>query len=131
MTAKSRAIQLTRLNVSKIFGEKSAESRLKTMSELWVPSSETFFVDSTGVFKSHEAISEMIDHFQSLDGPQDELVELGEVETLKYDEQDDVWVTRLKWGVVAPGEPPKVTGWDVVTVVKGRIKACYAFVDSK
>lgn len=90
MTAKSRAIQLTRLNVSKIFGEKSAESRLKTMSELWVPSSETFFVDSTGVFKSHEAISEMIDHFQSLDGPQDELVELGRSYFLCVDKKEQV-----------------------------------------
>ncbi|KAH7402596.1 hypothetical protein BKA66DRAFT_449117 [Pyrenochaeta sp. MPI-SDFR-AT-0127] len=131
MTARSRAVELTKLNLSAIFGEKNVQTRLKTIANLWVPSSEVFFLDSMGVFKSHEAISGMVDHIQSLAGPQNDFVELGEVETLQHDKEDDVWVTRLKWGVAAPGGQPNLTGWDIVTIVKGRIKACYTFLDSK
>jgi hypothetical protein len=53
----------------------------------------------------------------------------GEVECLKHDESTDTWVTRVKWGVGASKEDLKLTGWDVLTVVAGRIKACYTFLD--
>lgn len=37
---------------------------------------------------------------------------------------------RLAWGHGPVGEPPKVTGLDVVSVRDGRIVALYAFIDT-
>jgi hypothetical protein len=148
MTTQDRAIELTKLNLNAIFGEKNVQKRLSAISSLWVPSSEVLFVDATGVFKSHEAISGMVDMIQSLGGEEDEFVELGEemaknyvgkkvmlimfigfVECLKHDEEGDVWVTRLKWGVGSKREKLGLTGWDVLTIVGGKIKTCYTFLD--
>ncbi|KAF1841785.1 uncharacterized protein K460DRAFT_294206 [Cucurbitaria berberidis CBS 394.84] len=128
MTTQAHAITLTKLNLSAIFGEKDVQTRLKTIADLWVSSPEVFFLDSLGVFKSHEAISGMVGTVQGFGGPDDEFVEL---KTLKHDEEDDVWVTRVKWGVGSPGGELALTGWDVVTIVGGKIKACYTFLDSK
>ena len=55
----------------------------------------------------------------------------GEVECLKHDEESDMWVTRLQWGEGPKGGSPRVTGWDIVTIVSGRIKACYTFLDPR
>jgi hypothetical protein len=54
---------------------------------------------------------------------------LGEVECLKHDSETDTWVTRVRWGVGVSKEELKLTGWDVLTIVDGRIKACYTFLD--
>jgi hypothetical protein len=56
---------------------------------------------------------------------------IGEVECLKHDEGTDTWVTRVKWGVGTSKEEVKLTGWDVLTIVGGKIKACYTFLDGK
>lgn len=42
-----------------------------------------------------------------------------------------MWVTRVKWGVGPPEGEYVMTGWDVLTIVGGKIKACYTFLDSK
>lgn len=55
----------------------------------------------------------------------------GEVEALTHDDKEDVWVTRMRWGVGPPKGDPVLTGWDVLTIVGGKIKACYTFLDSK
>ncbi len=39
-------------------------------------------------------------------------------------------VGRQAWGHGPVGEPPKVTGLDVVTVRDGRIVVLYAFIDT-
>lgn len=54
----------------------------------------------------------------------------GEVECLAKDDEGDLWVTRLKWGVGPPGGEPRMKGWDVLTIVGGKVKACYTFLDS-
>ena len=69
------------------------------------------------------------------------MIGIGEIEALKYDPEDDVWVTRVKWGVRSPPPPSSsggeeeeelaLTGWDVLTIVGGKIKACYTFLDAK
>lgn len=59
------------------------------------------------------------------------MYDAGEVECLKQDEDDDIWVTRLKWRVGPKGAAPRTTGWDILTIVGGRIKACYTFLDSQ
>jgi hypothetical protein len=56
---------------------------------------------------------------------------VGDVDVLQRDEREDLWVTRLKWGVGPPGGEFKLTGEDVLTIVAGRIKSCYTFLDPK
>jgi hypothetical protein len=54
------------------------------------------------------------------------------VECLKHDEEDDIWVTKVRWGIKTPtGEKLALTGLDVLTIVGGKIKACYTFLDGK
>jgi hypothetical protein len=54
-----------------------------------------------------------------------------EVECLKHNDESDVWLTRSKWGQGSKGGTPRVTGWDGVTIVGKRIKACYTFLDNQ
>ncbi|KAF2632531.1 hypothetical protein BU25DRAFT_487009 [Macroventuria anomochaeta] len=131
MTSQIRAAELTKLNIHAIFGEKDAAKRLQVISSTWAVSGEILFVDATGVYKAHDAISAMVEKIQSLGGPDDEFVDLSEVECLKHDVEEDIWVTRVKWGVGPKGAAPGLTGWDVLTIVGGRIKACYTFLDAQ
>lgn len=56
---------------------------------------------------------------------------VGDVDVLQKDGTADLWVTRLKWGVGPKGGELKLTGEDVVTIVDGKIRALYTFLDSK
>jgi|SRR5690242_1115073 len=76
MTSQNRAIELTKLNLHSIFGERAAEKRLHTIMKTWGASGELLFVDEMGVFKTHEAISGVVDKIQSLGDPDDSFVEL-------------------------------------------------------
>ncbi|KAH6620332.1 hypothetical protein C7974DRAFT_231302 [Boeremia exigua] len=130
MTSRDRAVELTKLNIHTIFGERDVTKRLQAMSDTWAASGEISFVDTMGVFKTHESISEMVEKIQGFGGPEDVFVELGDVECLKYGEEEDMWVTRVKWGVGPKDAKPGMTGWDVLTITGGRIKACYTFIDA-
>ena len=55
----------------------------------------------------------------------------GEVDVLQKDDKEDLWVTRIKWGVGSPGGEFKLTGMDVLTIVAGRIEKCYTFLETK
>ena len=77
-TPQSYAKTLTLLNLSSIFGQKDIPTRMKAIADLWVPSPDVLFVDALGVFKSHEAISGMMDKIQGMGGVGDEFVALGE-----------------------------------------------------
>ncbi|KAF2823452.1 hypothetical protein CC86DRAFT_372402 [Ophiobolus disseminans] len=129
MTSHSRATQLTSLNLSAIFSERHIPTRLATIASLWVSSGDALFVDPLGVFKTHDAISGMVDRILSMGSERDEFFELSEVECLQHDDESDTWVTRVKWGVGASREDVKLVGWDVLTIVGGRIKACYTFLE--
>lgn len=76
MTFQARAIELTKLNIHAIFDEKDAAKRLQSISSMWGASGEVLFVEATGVFKTHKAISNMVEKIQALGSPQDEFVEL-------------------------------------------------------
>lgn len=76
MTSQNRAIELTKLNLHSIFGERAAEKRLHTILKIWGASGEVSFVDETGVFKTHEAISGVVEKIQSFGDPDDGFVEL-------------------------------------------------------
>ncbi len=55
---------------------------------------------------------------------------LGEYDVLQHDIDTDTWVARVKWGVGLPGEEPGLTGLDIVTIVAGKIKSCYTFIEN-
>jgi hypothetical protein len=78
MTTQDRAVELTKLNIYAIFGEKDPKSRLRTISSLWAPDNELLFVDPTSVSKSHLSISNIVGKIQSLGSPEDEFVISGE-----------------------------------------------------
>jgi hypothetical protein len=59
------------------------------------------------------------------------LIGLGDVNVLKEDAETDTWFTRLRWGVGPKGGEFVLTGEDVVTIVGGKIKALYTFLDTK
>lgn len=78
MTTKDSAVELTRLNIHAIFGEKNSAKRLTIISSLWAPDNELLFVDAHGVYKTHSAISSMVGKIQTLGGPSDAFTELSE-----------------------------------------------------
>ncbi|KAF2741548.1 hypothetical protein EJ04DRAFT_507321 [Polyplosphaeria fusca] len=127
MTTKETAIKLTRDNLMHIFGESDEAKRLKTIETLWFPSGECMFIDAMGVFKTHQAISGMVSQLEEMN-PGQVFTELSSYDVLQQDKETDTWVTRVKWGVGPPGKKPGLTGWDVVTIVGGKIKACYTFL---
>ncbi|KAF3039112.1 hypothetical protein E8E11_005551 [Didymella keratinophila] len=53
-----------------------ASRRLTVLSELWVTSGESLFVDLLDECRTHEAISAVIDRIQGLGGREDVFVEL-------------------------------------------------------
>ncbi|ORY05294.1 hypothetical protein BCR34DRAFT_572125 [Clohesyomyces aquaticus] len=57
--------------------------------------------------------------------PGDVFSELSEVDVLKRSDDEDLWVTRPKWGF------GKVTGEDIVTIVGGRVKTLYTFLNKQ
>ncbi|KAF2876900.1 hypothetical protein BDV95DRAFT_614175 [Massariosphaeria phaeospora] len=130
MTARSTAISLTRSNLTSIFSEPNANARLSAIQQLWAPSGDCLFIDALGVFKSHQAISDMVEKILGMGSEGDVFTELDEVDVLSWDEEQDLWVTRVKWGTGAPGGEFKLKGWDVVTIVGGKIKACYTFLET-
>jgi hypothetical protein len=76
MTTKDRAIALTQLNLHAIFSEKNATTRLKSIAELWVADGEAFFVDPHAIYKTHTAISDMVDGLRAQGEPEDKFIEL-------------------------------------------------------
>jgi hypothetical protein len=61
MTTQAQAIALTKANLHTIFSEPNSETRLAALARLWVPSTSSLFIDPDGVYKTHEAISDMIE----------------------------------------------------------------------
>ena len=53
-----------------------------------------------------------------------------EVDVLHQDEEADLWGTKVKFGVGPAGGDLILTGEDVLTIVRGKIKALYAFIDA-
>ncbi|KAF2007196.1 hypothetical protein P154DRAFT_592409 [Amniculicola lignicola CBS 123094] len=130
MTTKETAIQLTRANLYSIFGETNPSTRLSKIAQLWVPDTEVLFIDPLGVFNTHQGISDMVAKLQDM-GPGQVFTELSEVDVLSPSTDQDLWVTRLKWGAGPPGGEPVLTGEDVMTIVGGKIKTLYTFLGGK
>lgn len=68
---------------------------MKAIADLWVPSSDVLFIDALGVFKSHEAISEMVEKIQGMSGESDKFVALGKLLMRKDTLNDDMNSSNL------------------------------------
>ncbi|KAH8810929.1 hypothetical protein F5884DRAFT_897452 [Xylogone sp. PMI_703] len=128
MTSSTTVTKLVQENLREVFGESDPKKRLSALSRLWVPSSESLFVDPLGVFRSHEAISDLVGSLH-VQYPGMAFSERGEVQILYETQDEDFRVARLQWGHGTPGEEPVVTGEDVVTIVGGKIKSLYTFLN--
>jgi hypothetical protein len=76
MATKEQAIQLTKDNLHLVFGERDVTKRLETISVKYVLSSEVLFIDPMGVYRSHQAVSDMVSKLQEM-GPEDVFSEIG------------------------------------------------------
>ena len=110
---------LTR-NLLEVFGEQDAAKRRSAIAALW--HEDGVFADPHGRYVGYAALNGAVSQlharfpgfvFRPTGAPQS-----------FYD------VGRLAWGHGPVGEPPKVTGLDVITVRDGRIVALYAFIDT-
>jgi hypothetical protein len=111
---------LTR-NLLEVFGERDAVKRRSAIAVLWAE--DGVFVDPFGRYVGYTALNDAVSQLHAK-FPGFTFAAIGAPQVF-YD------VGRLAWGHGPVGEPPKVTGLDVVTVRDGRIVALYAFIDTQ
>jgi len=128
MTTSTVVTKILQDNLYLIFGESDPEKRLVALSQLWVPSSNSLFIDPLGIFRSHQAISDLVGSLHK-ENQGWEFKETGPVQILFESSEEDLRVARLPWSYGPPGEDPKVTGEDVATLKEGKIQTLYTFLD--
>jgi hypothetical protein len=110
---------LTR-NLLEVFGERDAVKRRSAIAALWAE--DGVFVDPYGRYVGNAALNDAVSQLHEK-FPGFVFAPIGAPQAF-YD------VGRLAWGHGAVGEPPKVTGLDVVAVRDNRIVVLYAFIDT-
>ena len=80
------------------------------------------FADPHGRYVGWQALDEAVEQLHAR-FPGFEFSPIGSPQTF-YE------VGRQAWGYGPSGQPPKVTGEDVITVRDGRIASLYAFIDA-
>ena len=110
---------LTR-NLLEVFGERDAVKRRFAIAALWAE--DGVFVDPYGRYVGYTALNDAVSQLHAK-FPGFVFAPIGAPQAF-YD------VGRLAWGHGPVGEPPKVTGLDVVTVRDSRIVVHYAFIDT-
>jgi hypothetical protein len=106
-------------NLLDVFGDRDAVKRYSVIEALWAE--DGVFADPYGRYVGHAALNDAVSQLHSR-FPGFVFTPIGAPQAF-YD------VGRQAWGHGPVGEPPKVTGLDVVTVRNGRIVALYAFID--
>ena len=109
---------LTR-NLLEVFGERDAVKRRSVIAALWAQ--DGVFADPYGRYVGYVELNDAVSQLHAK-FPGFVFTPIGTPQAF-YD------VGRLAWGHGPVGEPPKVTGLDVVTVRDGRIVALSAFID--
>jgi hypothetical protein len=107
-------------NLLEVFGERDAVKRSFAITALWAE--DGVFVDPYGRYVGYAALNDAVSQLH-VKFPGFVFTPIGAAQAF-YD------VGRLAWGHGPSGEPPKVTGLDVVTVRDGRIVVLYAFIDT-
>lgn len=149
---KSTIESLVKDNLFLVFGGTSSRERLAQLGKLWAPSGSILFTDPDFSKTTYEEVDAFVGNLQEskqgwlftgigmfaqINLPRSQWSKKsreltgrpGEVQILKT--EGDLAVARLKWGY-GPGSQPedfKVTGEDVVTIVKGKIERLYTFLD--
>ena len=109
---------LTR-NLLEVFGERDAVKRRSVIAALWAR--DGVFADPYGRYVGYVELNDAVSQLHAK-FPGFVFTPIGAPQSF-YD------VGRLAWGHGPVGEPPKVTGLDVVAVRDGRIVALSAFID--
>ena len=114
-----RTASLLTRNLHEVFGEADAARRRAAIAALFT--ADVVFADAEGSRTGHEALDSFVADllarspgwvFQA-SGPAQGVQDAG----------------RLAWGFGPPGEPPRVTGLDVVLVREEKIAVLYTFID--
>jgi hypothetical protein len=106
-------------NLFDVFSEPNALKRRAAIAEIWVD--DGVFADPGGRHAGREALDQAVGQLHRRFP--------GFVFTAIGSPQAFHDVGRLAWGHGPAGEPPKVTGLDVISVREGRIATLYTFVD--
>jgi|SRR5580704_1362108 hypothetical protein len=107
-------------NLLDIFGERDSSKRLSAIAEIWAE--DGVFADPHGRYVGHAAISGAVSKLHER-FPSFVFTPIGSPQTF-FD------VGRQAWGHGPAGQPPTVTGLDVIIAQHGRIVALYAFIDT-
>jgi SnoaL-like domain len=107
-------------NLFEVFGESDAVKRRSAIAALWAE--DGLFVDPFGRYVGYAALNDAVSRLHAK-FPGFVFAPTGAPQAF-YD------VGRQAWGHGPIGEPPKVTGLDVVTIRDGRIVVLYAFIDT-
>ena len=110
---------LTR-NLLEVFGERDTVKRRSAIAALWAE--DGVFADPYGRYVGHTALNDAVSQLHAR-FPGFVFTPIGAPQSF-YD------VGRQAWGHGPVGEPPKITGLDVITVRDGRIVTLYAFIDT-
>ncbi len=121
ISADWTVVTLLKSNLHEVFGQRDRAKRRDAMATLW--RSDGVFVDPMGRFVGYDAIDDIIEQILAK-FPTFVFKELGEP-------QAHHGIGRLAWGFGGPGEPPAVTGLDVIVASDDNIVAVYTFLDGR
>ena len=107
-------------NLVDVFGEPDALKRRVAIAEIWTTNG--VFAEPNNRRVGQEALSEAVGQVHKR-FPGFVFAAIGTPQTFFDD-------GRLAWGHGPAGEPPKITGLDVITVHDGRIASLFTFIDS-
>jgi SnoaL-like domain len=110
--------ELLRRMLDDVFGQRDPASRADAIAELFRP--DCVFSDPDGTHIGHAAIEKAAAEVQA------RFPGFRFTAVLRQSLQD---AGRQHWVFGLPGEPPQVSGLDLIIVVDGKIRALYTFLD--
>jgi hypothetical protein len=111
---------LMQANLTRVFGERNAERRLKAIGELYAK--DAVLNEPHTSAKGHAAINQAVTELLSSLPPEFSFAPLGSA-------IGHHGIGRLRWSAGPPRQPPAVTGMDVVHFRQGRIHSLFVFLD--
>ncbi|MFI5931763.1 nuclear transport factor 2 family protein [Actinoplanes sp. NPDC051494] len=118
-TEHDRLIELAHRNLLGVFGERDPQARAKTVDEIYAE--RVTFSDPEGVLVGREALGQKAQKLLD-DAPAFVFSPVGEAQVA----QD---LVLLRWQLGPAGQPPVVTGTDIMIVADGRIAQLYTLLN--
>ncbi len=114
--------QLLEDSLLRIWNDREAESRLKSMQEVYAADIAFYESNDSPAFIGHQAINELIGRLQAQwpAGFKFELLQPGRA---------NHHIQEIQWRLGEDGEPPVATGSDIAIIADGKISALYLFLD--